>query len=47
MNPRIVEITERIRARSRDSRAAYLEGISAKCGPDARRAPESRHCHFL
>jgi phosphogluconate dehydratase len=37
MNPKIVEITERIRARSRDSRAAYLEGIGAKSGPEARR----------
>ncbi len=37
MNPGIVEITERIRARSRDSRAAYLDSIVARSGPHARR----------
>ncbi len=35
LHPRIAEVTERLRARSRDSRAAYLERIrsAAEKGP--------------
>jgi phosphogluconate dehydratase len=38
LHPVVAEVTERIRARSKDSRAAYLEGIEA-----ARRRGRSRH----
>ncbi|WP_370232926.1 phosphogluconate dehydratase, partial [Hyphomonas sp.] len=47
MNPRIVEITERIRERSRDSRQAYLEMIRGRRPSDfaRRRMSESSLAH--
>ena len=36
LNPRVREVTERIRERSRDSRAAYLERMRAQSGGPAR-----------
>lgn len=47
MNPRIVEITERIRERSRDSRQAYLEMIRSRRPSDfaRRRMSESSLAH--
>lgn len=47
MNPRIVEVTERIRERSRDSRQAYLEMIRGRRPSDfaRRRMSESSLAH--